>query len=249
MTALSAVLVLGLGLAACGGGSDGAEPDVPSEPDATPASDADLGRVVALGEEFLLADLLALGITPVASTATVADEGFQGVDAWDTEGIVAYPSYEANLEALAAERADVIVATEFIVDQVGREVLEAAAAEELVVIGDAGGTEQLDELAAAFDRPAEAAALEAELDEAIATASSAVPDGCEVSLGTIYPDRSPAAWVAAPNAAAIVAEEAQGMRALYVALTRATRRLTIVHANPLPEPLRDPAATAVGGGQ
>ncbi|MCB0993840.1 MAG: AAA family ATPase [Acidimicrobiales bacterium] len=49
--------------------------------------------------------------------------------------------------------------------------------------------------------------------------------------------------------AAIVAEEAQGMRALYVALTRATRRLTIVHARPLPEPLRDPAAIAVGGGQ
>jgi DNA helicase IV len=38
--------------------------------------------------------------------------------------------------------------------------------------------------------------------------------------------------------AAIVDEEAQGMRALYVALTRATKRLTIVHARDLPEPLR-----------
>ena len=37
----------------------------------------------------------------------------------------------------------------------------------------------------------------------------------------------------------IVAEEAQGLRALYVALTRATRRLTVVHAEPLP-----PAMTA-----
>ena len=35
----------------------------------------------------------------------------------------------------------------------------------------------------------------------------------------------------------IVSEEAQGLRALYVALTRATRLLTIVHAEPLPEPL------------
>ncbi len=35
----------------------------------------------------------------------------------------------------------------------------------------------------------------------------------------------------------IVAEEAQGLRALYVALTRATKRLTIVHAEPLPEAL------------
>jgi DNA helicase IV len=34
--------------------------------------------------------------------------------------------------------------------------------------------------------------------------------------------------------ASIVAEEQQGLRALYVALTRSTRRLTIVHASPLP---------------
>ena len=38
--------------------------------------------------------------------------------------------------------------------------------------------------------------------------------------------------------AAIVAEEAQGMRALYVALTRATKRLAVVHADPLPDALR-----------
>jgi superfamily I DNA/RNA helicase len=38
--------------------------------------------------------------------------------------------------------------------------------------------------------------------------------------------------------AAIVDEEAQGYRALYVALTRATKRLAIVHARPLPDPLR-----------
>jgi DNA helicase IV len=35
----------------------------------------------------------------------------------------------------------------------------------------------------------------------------------------------------------IVASELQGLRALYVALTRPTQRLTIVHADPLPEPL------------
>ena len=34
--------------------------------------------------------------------------------------------------------------------------------------------------------------------------------------------------------AAIVDEEAQGLRALYVALTRATKRLAIVHERPLP---------------
>lgn len=37
--------------------------------------------------------------------------------------------------------------------------------------------------------------------------------------------------------ARIVAEEPQGLRALYVALTRATRRLTVVHAEALPDAL------------
>jgi DNA helicase IV len=35
--------------------------------------------------------------------------------------------------------------------------------------------------------------------------------------------------------AAIVREEPQGMRALYVALTRATKRLAVIHAEPLPD--------------
>jgi DNA helicase IV len=35
----------------------------------------------------------------------------------------------------------------------------------------------------------------------------------------------------------IVEAEAQGMRSLYVALTRATQRLTVVHARPLPAPM------------
>jgi superfamily I DNA/RNA helicase len=37
--------------------------------------------------------------------------------------------------------------------------------------------------------------------------------------------------------ARIVAEQGQGLRALYVALTRCTRRLAIVYREALPEPL------------
>jgi DNA helicase IV len=37
--------------------------------------------------------------------------------------------------------------------------------------------------------------------------------------------------------ASIVDEEPQGLRALYVALTRATKILTVVHARPLPDVL------------
>ena len=44
--------------------------------------------------------------------------------------------------------------------------------------------------------------------------------------------------------AAIVAEESAGLRSLYVALTRATRRLSVVHARPLPDPMRETAPAA-----
>ena len=44
--------------------------------------------------------------------------------------------------------------------------------------------------------------------------------------------------------AAVVEEAAQGLRALYVALTRATRRLTVVHTRDLPEVLRGLSAGA-----
>jgi DNA helicase IV len=43
--------------------------------------------------------------------------------------------------------------------------------------------------------------------------------------------------------ATIVDSEAQGMRSLYVALTRATQRLVVVHARPLPEPMRIGSST------
>jgi superfamily I DNA/RNA helicase len=39
--------------------------------------------------------------------------------------------------------------------------------------------------------------------------------------------------------ARIVSEQTQGLRALYVALTRSTKRLSVVHAQPLPEALVD----------
>ena len=44
--------------------------------------------------------------------------------------------------------------------------------------------------------------------------------------------------------ARIAAAEARGLHRLYVALTRAVSRLTVLHAEPLPEPLRQAAATS-----
>ena len=47
--------------------------------------------------------------------------------------------------------------------------------------------------------------------------------------------------------ARIVSDEPQGLRALYVALTRPTQRLTVVHAEPLPAPLLKTAQERVEG--
>jgi hypothetical protein len=44
--------------------------------------------------------------------------------------------------------------------------------------------------------------------------------------------------------AAIVAEESAGLRSLYVALTRATRRLSVIHARALPDPMRQTSVAA-----
>ena len=56
----------------------------------------------------------------------------------------------------------------------------------------------------------------------------------------------PAGWVAtnAVDPDAILAEEAQGLRALYVALTRATKLLSVVHVGELPEVLAKPVTQA-----
>ncbi|KDN81371.1 hypothetical protein KCH_68720 [Kitasatospora cheerisanensis KCTC 2395] len=44
--------------------------------------------------------------------------------------------------------------------------------------------------------------------------------------------------VVVADPAAILAQSPRGGHDLYVALTRATRRLTVAHHGPLPEPLR-----------
>jgi iron complex transport system substrate-binding protein len=153
--------------------------------------------VVALGEEFVLADLLALGVTPVASTATVHEVGFQGLGAADTSGIEILPATEVNLEQLAALDPDVIVTTAFIRDEAGGDLLDALG--DVVVISDgASPDDQLRQLAEAFGRTAASDAVLADLDAARAAARDAVAgrvEPCVVSLATVYPGPSVAAWV------------------------------------------------------
>lgn len=187
-------------LAGCGGsdGDDGTAGDT-SAPAA--GSTDDFGRIVSLGEERFLADLLALGVKPVASTANaIVDGGFVGLDGLDAEGIEPLPSAEPNIERLAALEPDTIVTNEFVNDYLGADVLEGIA--DVIVIPDGTAEEQLLALGDAFDRRAEAEALIDELEAAIAAGNEELADVPAdervVSVATIYSGPTVAVWADGP---------------------------------------------------
>lgn len=182
-------------LASCSSSNDSAATTTAAE--ATDDSATDDSRVVVIGEEYLLADVLALGVTPVASTATVADKGFQGLDDFDTEGIQALPATEPNLELLASLKADHVIALKFFADELGEANLKATAGKLTIVPDGLGPVEQVDFLAAALGREAAAADLVAEYDAAMARSKESL-EGQDVSVAAIYSGPSVAAFVAGP---------------------------------------------------
>lgn len=154
-------------------------------------------RLVVLAEEFMLADVLALGLQPIASTASVPEVGFQGLDPADTAGIEVLPMTTLDLEQIALLRPDTIVTLQFWADQIGADALDALG--DVILVPD-GLTiaERITTMGDLLGRPTEAAARVAELAAATARAEAAVPDGCTVSLAAIYSGPSPAAFVAGP---------------------------------------------------
>ncbi|HRD99870.1 MAG TPA: ABC transporter substrate-binding protein [Ilumatobacteraceae bacterium] len=153
-------------------------------------------KIVVIGEEYLLADLLALDVVPFASTATVADKGFQGLDAYDTSGIQILPATTLNVEALATMAPDRIIILNFFANEVGEDLLNGIAP--TTVIPDGLTPEQLITIyGEMFDRKAQADALIAELDAARADATAAL-SGLSVSAATIYSGPSLAAYVSGP---------------------------------------------------
>jgi len=154
-------------------------------------------RIAVLAEEVILADVLELGLHPIASTATVPEAGFQGLDGYDTGGIEILSMTSLNLEQVAALEPDTIVTLQFWVDQVGEDALRGLG--DLVVVPDGlSEAERVTLLGELLDRPAEAAALVAELEAATVRAATVVPDDCAVSLAAIYAGPSPAAFVDGP---------------------------------------------------
>lgn len=176
-----------------------AQPNDTNAPDADLDPDApDLGRVVALAEEFLLADVLTLGVEPIASSATVETAGFQGLDDFDTSGIEVLPMTTLSIEYLASLQPDTIITLQFWLDEIGADLLEGMA--DVVVVPDGlYGAERLTAMGELLGRPEHAAAGITEYDAALAQAQARIgDDDCEVSLATIYSGPSVAAFVAGP---------------------------------------------------
>lgn len=154
------------------------------------------GRVLLLGEEYLLANALALGVTPVASTATVADAGFVGIEGHDTSGIEVLENTDEDLESLVVLDTDVVVAAQYVVDALGSNAL--APFGELTVVPE-GATEEetLQILADVFGRQEQADALLADLDAARERAAEEIP-AQDVSVVAIYPGPSVAVFADGP---------------------------------------------------
>jgi hypothetical protein len=126
-------------------------------------------------------------------------------------------------------------------------VLADAVRRELAAIGDG----RLAVITPAADAEAVARDLATALPEATVSDRSSPLDGLVAVLGVAETKGLEFDGVIVVEPAVIVGESERGMSDLYVALTRATRRLGVVHGRPLPkemEGLREPPATgdAVG---
>ncbi|MEM9654250.1 MAG: hypothetical protein AAGA65_19310 [Actinomycetota bacterium] len=159
----------------------------------------DLGRLVVLGQEAMLADVLSLGLKPVASGANVPEEGFLGMGDLDTDGIEVLDLLALSLEEVATYEADTIVTAALWADLAGGEDLVRALAERVVIVpDDVPQVEILTFLGEEFGVSGDADRLVEELAAAEAAAVAAVADfeePCSVTIAAIYTGPSPAAFI------------------------------------------------------
>lgn len=172
--------------------------DEPAPAPAVDDSPLEVGRVIALGEDSLLADLLAIGVTPILSSTNGSD-GFVGIER-STEGIEAIPTVQLNPEMLAATQPDLLITTQSFVDLAGDSggVL-AQLAPDAIILQEDGWRERLLELGEALEVPERTEALLARYDAAVVESQGVLDPSLVVSVATVY-DFALAAWVDAPAA-------------------------------------------------
>ena len=152
-------------------------------------------RIIVIGEDFLLADVLAMGVVPIAATATLNDK-FTGIER-DTSAIQPLPSTEANFELLASLKPDSIITTENILNYVDKDLLDGIAPTS--VISAESWRERVVNLGEILNAPSQARALLADYDSAISNAQVDLDGDISISLATIYPGATIAVWVDGPS--------------------------------------------------
>jgi iron complex transport system substrate-binding protein len=151
---------------------------------------------VVLGQEDDLANVLALGVKPVAAGANVPDQGFQGVDEFDTEGVEPLDLLSIDAEDILLLEPYKVVTSTFFAEEAGQAVLDQLG--DVFVLDDhAPPADQMRALGAELGREDEAEEVVADLEAAQAEAEEAL--SClEVSVAAVYPGPSVAAFVDGP---------------------------------------------------
>ncbi|MEL6984114.1 MAG: hypothetical protein AAFO29_16940 [Actinomycetota bacterium] len=154
---------------------------------------------MVLGQEALLADVISLGLRPVASGANLPDEGFVGMSDLDTAGIEVLNLLAISLEEVATYEADTVVTTAQWADLAGGDELVEELARRVVIVPDGlDPGERLSLLGRGLGAGDAAAELFVDLEAAEAEARAvvdALDEPCRLSMAAIYPGPSPAAFV------------------------------------------------------
>ena len=152
-------------------------------------------RVVILGEEFLLADVLAMGLTPIAATATLNDR-FIGINR-NTDMIQPLPSTEANFELLASLEPDLIITTQNLINVVSLDLLEGITTTKVVASSD--WRQQIIELGEILGTNDAAEKILNEYDTLVSETKQSLASDLKVSVVTVYPGKTIAVWVDGPS--------------------------------------------------
>lgn len=205
---LMAFLLLWLFIAGCGQVPEAEPVEILSETAVTRTIQHTFGtseipkepqRVVALGEDPLLADLLDIGIQPVLSivnepggVALIAPEELAGTE-------LVRSASNVSIETLLAYDPDLIIGTVFFVNEVGYERLAAIAP--TVAVGGADPLETYIETLTVFGLRDQAEADVAAFREEVAAAAAQVNAAeRQVSMAAIYPGGNVALFFDGPQA-------------------------------------------------
>lgn len=155
-------------------------------------------RVIALGEEGMLADLLDAGITPVASIVNLPEHLPAFIDPEEVADVQLFSSStNVSVERLAALEPDLIIGTGFFIDQIGYETLSHMAP--TIAVGGSNEIENYGQTLTALGMPEQAASDLAAFDAAVAAARNQLGNGVTASVVVIYPGNSVAVLVDRPR--------------------------------------------------